>query len=88
MSGPSAKKRRSIKDVKVFQKYWSEKVGVIEKDNKAFCIFCFERISGTTSSVKRYFESVHNNINHKTKQEERELISSKLSKTKNKLIIL
>ena len=36
---PSAKKRRSIEDVRVFQRYWTEKFGVIEKDNKKFYVF-------------------------------------------------
>ena len=35
-----------------------------------------------TASVKRHFESVHNNISNKTEEEKRELISSALSKTK------
>ena len=52
---------------------------MIEKDNKALCIFCFETV---VSSVKRHFESVHNNINNKTEVEKKELISSTLSKTK------
>ena len=35
-----------------------------------------------TSSIKRHFESVHNNINNKNEEEKRELICSTLSKTK------
>ena len=82
MSGLSTKKRRLIEDVRVFQKYWTEKFGVIEKDNKALCIFCLETVVCRTSSVKRHFESVDDNINNKTEEEQRELINSKLSKTK------
>ena len=82
MSGPSAKKCRSIEDVRVFQKYRTEKFGVIKKDNKALCIFGFETVVCRTSSVKRHFESVHNNISNKTEEEKRELISSTFSKTK------
>ena len=82
MSRPSAKKRRSIEDVRVFQRYWTEKFGVIEKDNKALCIFGFETVVCRTSSVKRHFKSVHNNISSKTEEKKRELISSTLSKTK------
>ena len=82
MSGSSAKKRRSIQDVKVFLKYWTEKYGVIEKENKGLCIFCFETVVCRTSSVKRHFKSVHNNVNNKTEEEKRESICSKLSKTK------
>ena len=88
MSGSSAKKRRSIEDVRVFQKYWTEKFGVVEKENKALCIFCFETVVCRTSSVKRRFESVRNNVNNKIEEEKRELVRSKLSKTKNQLIIL
>ena len=62
MSGLATKKRL-IEDVRVFQKYWTEKFGVIEKDNKALCIFCFETVVCRTSSVKRHFESIHDNIN-------------------------
>ena len=82
MSGPSAKKRRSIEDVRIFQKYWTEKFGVIGEDNKALCIFCFETVVCRTSSVKRYFENVHNNISNTTEEKKRELIRSALSKTK------
>ena len=88
MSGPSAKKGRAIEYVRAFQKYWTEKFDVIEKDNKALCIFCFETVVCRTSSVKRHFENVRNNISNKTKEEKRELISSRLSKTKKRLIIL
>ena len=41
-----------------------------------------EKVVCRTSSVKRHFESVHNNINKKTREEKRELINSELSKTK------
>ena len=44
MSGSSAKKRRSIEDVREFQKYWTEKSGVIEKDNKSLYICRFETV--------------------------------------------
>ena len=61
MSQPPTKKRcRSIEeDFAVFQKYWTETFGVIEKDNKALCIFCFKTDICRTS-VKRHLESVHN----------------------------
>ena len=62
MSGLATKKRL-IEDVRVFQKYWTEKFGVIEKDNKALCIFCFKTVVCRMSSVKRHFESIHDNIN-------------------------
>ena len=74
MSGTSAKKRCSIEDVRVFQKYWTENFGVIEKDNKALCIFYFETVVFRTSSVKRPFESVHINLSNKT-EEEKEIIN-------------
>ena len=68
MSGPSAKKRRSVKDVRVFQKYWTQKFFVIEKDNKALSIFCLETVVCRTSSIKRHFESVHNNISNRNEE--------------------
>ena len=55
---------------------------MIEKDNKALCIFCFETVFCKTSSVKRHFESVHYNISNKTEKGKKELISNTLSKTK------
>ena len=88
MLGPSTKKHHSIEDVRVFQKYWTEKFNVINKDNKALYIFCFETVVCRTSSVKRHFESVHNNISNKTEKEKRELIGNTLRKTKTRLIIL
>ena len=81
MSGPSGKKRRLIEDVRVFQKHWTEIFRVIEKGNKALCIFCFDTVVCRTSAVKRHFESVHNNINNKTEEGNRELIGNELSKT-------
>ena len=82
MSGLATKKSRLIEDVRVFQKYWTEKFGVIEKDNKALCIFCFETVVCRTSSVERPFERIHDNINNKTEEEKRELINSAIQQNK------
>ena len=72
-----------------FKEYWTEKVGMIKKDNKALCILCSETVVCRTSSVKRHFESVHKNLSNKTEEEQRELISRELSKTKkNRLKLL
>ena len=78
MSGSPAKKRCcSIEeDVKVFKKYCTDKFCVIENDNKALCIFCLESVVCRKSSVKRHFESVHNDICNEAEVEQRELISS------------
>ena len=81
MSGLATKKRL-IEDVRVFQKYWTEKFGVIEKDNKALCIFYFETVVCITSSVKRHLKVFMITKTNKTEEEKRELINSKLSKTK------
>ena len=87
MSEPPAKKRRSIEeDVRVFQIYRTEIFGVIEKDNKAFCIFGFETVVCRTF-VKRHFEGVLNNMNNKIEKEQRELISSQVRQM-NKTLIL
>ncbi|XP_023612109.1 SCAN domain-containing protein 3-like [Myotis lucifugus] len=84
MSGPPAKKRcRSAEeDVREFQKYWTEKFGVIKKDNKALCVFCSETIVCRTSSVKRHFESVHKNISNKTEEQQREFLMNSAKQKK------
>ena len=51
---------------------------MIEKDNKVLCIFYFKTVVCKTYSVKRYFESVLDNIGNKIDEEQRELISSLL----------
>ena len=53
MSGPLPKERRSIEDVRVFQKYWTQKFCVIEKDHKSLSIFCLETVVCRTSFVKK-----------------------------------
>jgi len=84
MSRPPAKKRcqSNEDDIREFKEYWTEKFGMIKKDNRALCIFCSDTVVCRTSSVKRHFESVHKNLNNKTEEEQRELISRELSKTK------
>ena len=54
---------------------------MIEKDNKALSIFCLETVVCRTS-VKRHFETVHNNISNKNEEKKWKLISSTLSTTK------
>ena len=71
MLGPSVKKRRSVEDVRNFQKYWTEQYGVIEKNNKALCILCLEAVASRTSSARRHFERVHNELNTKTEEEKK-----------------
>lgn len=80
----SAKKRchSNEEDIRQFQEYWTEKFGMIKEDNKALCIFCSKTVVCRTSSVKRHFESVHKDLSNKTEEEQRELISHELSKTK------
>ena len=70
MSGLATKKRL-IEDVRVFQKYWTEKFGVIEKDNKALCIFCFETVVCITSSVKRHLKVFMITKTNKTEEEKK-----------------
>nr|XP_045589349.1 uncharacterized protein LOC123751301 [Procambarus clarkii] len=84
MSPPPAKKRcqSNEEDFREFKEYWTEKFGMIKKDDKALCIFCSDTVVCRTSSVKRHFENVHKNLSNKTEEEQRELISRELSKTK------
>ncbi|KAL7634403.1 UNVERIFIED_CONTAM: hypothetical protein RMT77_014780 [Armadillidium vulgare] len=83
MSQPPAKKRchSSKEDVREFKEYWTEKFGMVEKGNKALCIFCSETVVCRTSSVKRHFECVHKNLSSKPEEEQRMLISLELGKT-------
>ncbi|XP_069185921.1 EPM2A-interacting protein 1-like, partial [Procambarus clarkii] len=84
MSPPPAKKRcqSNEEDIREFKEYWTEKFGMIKKDDIALCIFCSDTVVCRTSSVKRHFENVHKNLSNKTEEEQRELISRELSKTK------
>ncbi|XP_069157024.1 SCAN domain-containing protein 3-like [Procambarus clarkii] len=84
MSPPPAKKRyqSNEEDIREFKEYWTEKFGMIKKDDKALCIFCSYTVVCRTSSVKRHFENVHKNLSNKTEGEQRELISRELRKTK------
>ncbi|XP_069195852.1 SCAN domain-containing protein 3-like, partial [Procambarus clarkii] len=84
MSPPPAKKRcqSNEEDIREFKEYWTEKFGMIKKDDKALCIFCSDTVVCRTSSVKRHFENVHKNLSNKTEEEQSELISRELSKTK------
>ena len=71
MLGPSAKKRRSVEYVRKVQKYWTEQYGVIEKNSTALSILCLKTVVCRTSSVRRHFESVHNDLNTKTEEEKK-----------------
>ncbi|XP_042212848.1 uncharacterized protein LOC121859962 [Homarus americanus] len=90
MSRPPAKKRchTNEEDIREFREYWTEKFGMIKKDNKALCILCSESVVCRTSSVKRHFETVHKNLSNVTEQERRELISREMIKTKKQSDVL
>ncbi|XP_042206826.1 general transcription factor II-I repeat domain-containing protein 2A-like isoform X1 [Homarus americanus] len=90
MSRPPAKKRchTNEEDIREFKEYWTEKFGMIKKDNKALCILCSESVVCRTSSVKRHFETVHKNLSNVTEQERRELISREMIKTKKQSDVL
>ncbi|XP_069181810.1 general transcription factor II-I repeat domain-containing protein 2A-like [Procambarus clarkii] len=53
MSPPPAKKRcqSNEEDIREFKEYWTEKFGMIMKDDKALCIFCSDTVVCRTSSV-------------------------------------
>ncbi|XP_069176506.1 EPM2A-interacting protein 1-like, partial [Procambarus clarkii] len=87
MSPPPAEKRcqSNEEDIREFKEYWTEKFDMIKKDDKALCIFCSDTVVCRTSSVKRHFENVHKNLSNKTEEEQRELISRELSKTKTQV---
>ncbi|XP_076060038.1 general transcription factor II-I repeat domain-containing protein 2A-like isoform X5 [Oratosquilla oratoria] len=70
-------------DIRKFKEDWTEKYGMSKKGNKAFCIFCSESVVCRTSSVKRHFETVHKDLNNKSEEERRELISHELNNKRN-----
>ena len=47
--------------------------------------FCFETVVCRTSSVKRHFEGVHDNMSNKIKEEHRALIRRQLRRKEKKL---
>ena len=42
-----------------FQEWWTQRYGMIKKQDKAFCVMCSDSVVCRTSSVKRHYESNH-----------------------------
>lgn len=77
----SVPKKRKISELNVsscssreFQNSWTEDYGMVKKSDKAVCILCSTTIVCRTSSVKRHYETNHNFLLKKTKEEQKEYI--------------
>ncbi|GFW21576.1 general transcription factor II-I repeat domain-containing protein 2A [Trichonephila clavipes] len=82
----SSTKKQKVQDSKCsreFQTWWAEKYGMINKGNKAVCVFCSGSVVSRTSSVKRHFETNHKSFCEKSESEQKELIASAI-KDRNK----
>ena len=62
-----------------FRSWWTEDYGMISSNDKAVCV---NTVVCRTSSVKRHFETNHKNLNLKTKEEQKEVISEALKERK------
>ena len=48
--------------IRSFQSACTDSWGMIESNGKALCILCKDSVVCRTSSVKRHFESSHNDV--------------------------
>ena len=58
-----------------FQDWWTERYGVINKQNEALCAKCSESVVCRTSSVKRHYENNQKWLLDKSEDEQKEYIS-------------
>lgn len=65
-----------------FQAWWTDRYGMIEKDNKVICVLCCTTLVCRTSSVKRHYETNHKFLLGRSVEEQKEYISRAL-KNKN-----
>ncbi|KAI8796283.1 SCAN domain-containing protein 3 [Biomphalaria glabrata] len=86
MSFSKIKKKRKLNEEegsgRPFQEWWTERYGMIHRENKALCAMCLESVVCRTSSVKRHYESNHSWILGKSEDEQKEHISHFQNKDK------
>ena len=63
-----------------FQEWWTQRYGMINKRNRAFCVMCSESVVCRGSSVKRHYESNHSWLLGKREDEQKEHISREIKK--------
>ncbi|KAH9510637.1 hypothetical protein DERF_009153 [Dermatophagoides farinae] len=61
-----------------FQAWWTDRYGMIEKDNKVICVLCCTTLVCRTSSVKRHYETNHKFLLGRSVEEQKEYISRAL----------
>ena len=65
-----------------FQEWWTQRYGMINKRNRAFCVMCSASVVGRGSSVKGHYGSNHSWPLGKSEDEQKEHISREIKKTK------
>ena len=63
-----------------FQDCWTDQYGVIERNNKAFCILFDEQVVSRTWNVKRHCKTNHKWLLEKSEEERKEYIKQELKK--------
>lgn len=61
-----------------FCDWWTEKYGVIERNNKAFCCLCNDAVVSRSFNVKRHFETNHKPLIELSEDARKEFINRKL----------
>ena len=82
MSSENRKQKLSSSSSRGFQSWWPEDYGMISSNDKALCVLCSDTVVCRTSSVKRHFETNHKDLNLKTKEEQKEVISKAVKERK------
>ena len=82
MSSENKKQKLSSSSNRGFQSFWTENYGMICSNDKAVCVLCSNTVVCRTSSVKRHFETNHKDLNLKTKEEQKQVISKALKEKK------
>ncbi|XP_048364675.1 protein ZBED8-like [Sphaerodactylus townsendi] len=74
----AAAKKAKTDSGRSFQDAWTELFGVIERGGKAFCVLCNESVVCRTSSVRRHFDTNHENVAKLGEAERKEFLEGKL----------
>lgn len=61
-----------------FRDWWTERYGMMKKNDKALCVMCSECVVCRTSSVKRHYETKHKWLLERSEEEQKAHISREL----------
>ena len=82
MSSENKRQKLSSSSSQGFQSWWTEDCGMISSNNKAVCVLCSNTVVCRSLSIKHHFEMNHRDLNLKTKEEQKEVISKALKERK------